>query len=128
MINFTKKDDPHNWCISEIRNSEKQVISMSNNSRMKEQFEKQHGKRAQRLLKYERQHLYHILWSLRRQFSWKKSLLVICKMLTLFVNTLPPHEKYCLLTRDNLTQPIKMQLSQKQKTSSKFFLQFWNLV
>ena len=33
---------------------------MSNNSRIKEEFEKQHGKRAQRLLKYERQHLYYI--------------------------------------------------------------------
>ena len=36
-------------------------------------------------------------------------------MLRLFVNTLTANEKYCLLNRDNLMQPIQMQLSQKQK-------------
>ena len=51
---------------------------------------------------------------------WKKSLLVIDKFLRLFVNTLPADEKYYLLNRDNLAQPIKMQLSQKQKTFSQF--------
>ena len=53
-------------------------------------------------------------------FSWKKSLLVICKIVGLFVNTLVADE-YSLLNIDNLTQPIQMQLSQKQKTLSKFF-------
>ena len=51
---------------------------------------------------------------------WKKSLLVIDKFLRVFVNTLPADEKYYLLNRDNLAQPIKMQLSQKQKTFSQF--------
>ena len=53
-------------------------------------------------------------------FSWKKSLLVICKIVGLFVNTLVADE-YSLLNIDNLTQPIQMQLPQKQKTLSKFF-------
>ena len=53
-------------------------------------------------------------------FTWKKSLLVICKIVGLFVNTLVADE-YSLLNIDNLTQPIQMQLSQKQKTLSKFF-------
>ena len=51
---------------------------------------------------------------------WKKSLLVTGKILGVFVNTLPADEKYYLLNRDNLAQPIKMQLSQKQKTFSQF--------
>ena len=34
------------------------------------------------------------------------------------------HGKYSLLNRDNLTQPIQMQLSQKQKTFSEFFCAF----
>ena len=51
---------------------------------------------------------------------WKKSLLVIDKFLRLFVNTLPADEKHYLLNRDNLAQPIKMQLTQKQKTFSQF--------
>ena len=32
--------------------------------------------------------------------------------------------KYSLLNRDNLTQPIKMQLSRKQKSFSHFFSTF----
>ena len=47
-----------------------------------------------------------------------KSLLVICKISTLFPNTLSADGKYSLLNRDNLTQPIQMQLSRKQKTFS----------
>ena len=55
---------------------------------------------------------------------WKKSLLVIHKILRLFVNTLTVDDKHYLLNRDNLTQPIQMQLSQKQKTFSEFFFAF----
>ena len=51
---------------------------------------------------------------------WRKSLLVIHKIQRPFVNTLPANEKYYLLNRDNLAQPIQMQLSQKQKTFSQF--------
>ena len=55
---------------------------------------------------------------------WKKSLLVIHKILSLFVNTLAVDEKHYLLNRDKLMQPIQMQLSQKQKTFSRFFFAF----
>ena len=55
---------------------------------------------------------------------WKKSLLVIQKILSLFVNTLTVNDKYYLLNRDNLTQPIQMHLSEKQKTFSQFFFAF----
>ena len=55
---------------------------------------------------------------------WTKSLLVIDKFPRLFVNTLPADEKYYLLHRDNLAQPIQMQLSQKQKTFSQFRFAF----
>ena len=55
-----------------------------------------------------------------RQLSWKKSVLVVCKILGLFVNTLTADDKYSLLNRENFTQPIQMQLSQKQKTFSEF--------
>ena len=36
-------------------------------------------------------------------------------------NTLTFDDKHYLLNRDNLTQPIQMQLDQKQKTFSEFF-------
>ena len=59
-----------------------------------------------------------------RQLNFKKSLLVICKIWRLFPNTLSADGKYSLLNRDNLTQPIQMQLSRKQKTFSEFFSAF----
>ena len=42
----------------------------------------------------------------------------------MFVNTLSADDKYSLLNRDNLTQPIQIQLSQKQKTFSQFLSAF----
>ena len=49
---------------------------------------------------------------------------MIQKILWLFVNTLTVDDKHYLLNRDNLTEPIQMQLSQKQKTFSEFFFAF----
>ena len=39
----------------------------------------------------------------------------------MFVNTLTADDKYSPLNRDNLTQPIRTKLSQKQKAFSEFF-------
>ena len=44
------------------------------------------------------------------------------KILRVFVNTLTVNDKHYLLNRDNLTQSIQMQFSQKQKTFSEFFV------
>ena len=107
-----------------LRTRKNLVRSMSKKSRFKGSFGKQHGKRAQTLLKFAWQHLYHIYWSLWRQLTFKKFLLVICKISRLFPNTLSADGKYSLLNRDNLTQPIQMQLSRKQKTFSDFFSAF----
>ena len=49
---------------------------------------------------------------------------MICKISGLFVNTLTANGKYSLLNRDNLTEPIQMQLSKKQKTFFLFFSAF----
>ena len=51
-------------------------------------------------------------------------MLVLCKILRLFLNTLTDDDRYCLLYRDNLTQLIQIPLSQKQKTFSEFFSPF----
>ena len=45
-------------------------------------------------------------------------MLVLCKVLRLFVNTLTDDGKYSLVYRDNLTQQIQILLSQKPKTFS----------
>ena len=113
-----------------VQTPKNMVTSMSKKSRFKGSFAKQHGKRAQTLLKFAWQNLYHIYWSLWRQLTFKKFLLVICKISRLFPNTLSADGKYSLLNRDNLTQPIQIQLSRKQKTFSEFFAPFlkfsWN--
>ena len=51
-------------------------------------------------------------------------MLVLWKILRLLVNTLTDDDKYSLLYRNNLRQPIQILLSQKQKTFSHFFSAF----
>ena len=45
-------------------------------------------------------------------------MLVLCKFLRLLVKTLTDDEKYSLLYRENLTEPIQILLSQKRKSFS----------
>ena len=104
-----------------LRTLKNVVRSMPKKSRFKGSFKKQHGKCAQTLFKFAWQSLYHIYWSLWTQLTFKKFLLVICKISRLFPNTLSADRKYSLLSRDNLTLPIQVQLSRKQKTFSQFF-------
>ena len=62
-----------------------------------------------------------------RQLSWKKSLLVIWKILELLVKTLTADHKFSLLNRDKLTRPIQMQLCKNKKAFSQLcsaFLKF----
>ena len=47
--------------------------------------------------------------------------LIDCVILGLLVNTFTADDKYPVLYRENVTMPTQMQLSQKQKTFSKFF-------
>ena len=49
---------------------------------------------------------------------------MIHEILRLFFNILTVKDKYYLLNRGNLTQPIQIELSQKQKTFSEFFFVF----
>ena len=87
-------------------------------------FHKQDGKRAHTLLQCGRRNLYLIYWSLWTYFSWKKWILVLCKIFRLFINKLTPDDKYSLLNRDKVKQPIQILLSEKQKSFSQFFSSF----
>ena len=100
---------------------------MSKKSHFRGSFEMLHGKQAETLSKSKRQHLYHIYWSLWRQFSWKKSLLVICKILGLFLNTLTADHKYSLLLRDNLSNIFKSNYLGNNRHFREFFLYLGNL-
>ena len=117
---FEEKYDHHRFRTSDIMDSENVVRWMSKNSRFREPLAKHQGKRAQSLLNSALQHLYHIHWSLPRQYSWKKSLWLTCKILVLLVNTLIADEKYPVLNRDNLTILIRIELSQKQNSFYQF--------
>ena len=46
------------------------------------------------------------------------------KILGLLLKALAANEKFPVLSRDNLTIPIQIQLYQKQKTFSQFFAAF----
>ena len=83
---------------------------------------------AQVMLKSTPQHFYHIDWSWQNQLSWKKSLLLPLKILALLVSTSTADEKYPVLNRDNLTIPIQMELSQKEKTFSEISDSFLNSI
>ena len=75
--------------------------------------DKQHAKRAKKLIQSAQPQLYPIYGALGRRFSLKQSFLVICKILRFFVNTFTDYHKYSSLNRDKLKQPIQMELSQK---------------
>ena len=50
--------------------------------------------------------------------------LAIYKILGLFINVLTADDKYSLLIRDNLAQPIQLQLSKKKNRSLNDFCRF----
>ena len=100
------------------------VRQLSKKSHFRGPLEWQHGKRAEILFQPERQHFWHIYWSLWKEWSWKKCLLVICKIIKLFLNKLNADDKYSVLNRDNLTLLTQMHLSLKQQTFSQFFCAF----
>ena len=127
LNNFKKSLRLVAYLFLRLRPAKSVVRYMSKKSRFRLPFQKEHGKRVSTLFKFERQHLYHIYWSTRRHFSCKKSLLVICKCLRLFVNTMSVVDKCSLPNRDNLMQPIHMQLSEKLKHFCSFILRFPNL-
>ena len=104
------------------------VREMSKKPCFRRPLDKWHGKRAETLLKSERQHLYHIYWSLWRILELKKSLWLLCKVWGPSVNPLTADDKYSLLNRGNLLQHFQMHLSQKRKMFCKFFFTFCKFI
>ena len=110
-----------------LRPAKNVVRCMCKKSRFRLPFKNEHGERVSTLFKSQRQHLQHIYCSRGRQFRCKKSLLVICQRLRLFVNTMTAFSKCSLPNIDNLMQPLHVQLWQKLKTFSNFLMYFRNL-
>ena len=108
-----------------LSTSQNVVRLISNSFRLRVPLDKRHAPPAQKHLKFEPWHVYHLYWSLWRELSLKKSLLVICKILGLFFNTSTACDKSSVPNREYLMHPIHMQISQKEKIFSQFF--FWFL-
>ena len=115
------------YAIPSLGTAKHVVKQMSKTSCFRRSFNRQHGKQSQTLLNSERQHLYHNYCSLRKKLSRRTSLLVICKILRLILNTLTADDEYSLLKKGNLTQPTQMQLSKKKDFCQHFFCIFLNL-
>ena len=89
-------------------------------------FDSQHVKVCQALQRSAPQHFYRISASVFKKITPKISLIVICEILGLFVNTLTGDDNYCFRNKEHLRQPIQMQLPKKQKPFSEFFTTFLN--
>ena len=108
-----------------LRTLKNMVRSICKKFCFKGSFGKQHGKLAQTLLKFERQRICDIYWSLCRQLACKKPLLVTCKISTLFPNTLSADGKYSLLTWENLFNATNSHaIISKTKKLSQFYCGF----
>ena len=125
---FQKKMTLIAYLFPRLRPTKSVITYMCKKSSLRLPLKKEHGKRVPSLLKSERQHQRHIYYSMGRQSSCKKSLLVISESLSLFLKTMNAVGKCSLPNRDNLLEPFHMQLSQKLKTLCSFILHFRNLV
>ena len=90
---------------------------MSKKSCFRRPCDKKHGKLARAQLKSAPHPIDQIHSSLATKLRAKKDLLLTCQILGQLVNALATNEKYPVVNGDNLTIPIHMQLSQKQKKS-----------
>ena len=100
------------------------VTPLTIQCRLKTSFDSQHVKRFQTLVKCSWEHFYHTFSSLWGEMIWKISPSFKFETIGLFLNTWTADYKYPVLDSENLSFPIQIQLSSKQKTFSEFFLAF----
>ena len=92
--------------------------------RLKTSFDSQHVKRFQTLVKSSWEHFYHIFSSLWGEMTWKISSWLKFDIIGLFGNTWSADYKYPVPDCESLPFPIRVQLSEKEKTSSWIFVPF----
>ena len=91
---------------------------------LKTSFDSQHVKRFQILVKPSWERFYHIFSSLWGDMIWKISPWLKFEVIGLFANTWSADYKYPVPDCENLPFSIQIQLSEKQKTFSWFFIPF----
>ena len=87
-------------------------------------FDSQHVKRFQTLVKSSWEHFYHIFSWLWGEIIWKTSPWFKFGIIGLFAKTWTAQYKYPVPDCGNLLFPIQIQLSEKQKSFSRFFIPF----
>ena len=100
------------------------VRKLSQEHRFRTGFGSQHVKASQLLPKSPRERFYHVILSFAMKLIWNMSPLLLGEMLRMFVNTLAIDLMYPVQGCENLQLPIQMQLSEKRKTFSEFFVPF----
>ena len=85
---FRKKLTLIAYVFSTLRSPKEVVRWMPKKSPLRGALDRQLGKWSKTLIEPQRQHLYHIYWSLWNSLRRNNWLFVTCKMLRLFVNTL----------------------------------------
>ena len=100
------------------------VRKLSKEHRFRIVFGSQHVKASQMLEESPWERFYHVFSSFSGKLIRKMSPEVSGKMLAFSVNTLTSDGKYPVQGCENLQLPIQMQLSEKQKTFSEFFMLF----
>ena len=81
---------------------------MSKRPRFRKAFDSQLPKKSQILLESARQHFLSYFSSVLGKLSWKMSLLLICEILVLFLDTLTVDEKHFLRNSQFFQQLIQM--------------------
>ena len=100
------------------------VTPLSKKCSFRTRFDSQLVKASQILAKSRWEQIYHVFPSFSGNLIWKISPLVIGEVLEVFVNALTADDKYPDQDCKNLLLPIQMQLSEKPKTFSEFFVPF----
>ena len=107
-----------------LQTVKKLVRTLSKELRFRTGFDSQHVKASQILAKSPWERFYHVFSSFSRKLIWKMAPLVLREILGVFVNTLTGDGKYPVQDCQYIPLPIQMQLSEKRKTFSEFFVPF----
>ena len=100
------------------------VTKLSKRRRFRVPIESEHVKAFQILARSPWDPFYHVFLSFSGELIWKLSPLVLGAILRVFVNTYTADDKYHVQDFENSPLPIQMQLSEKRKTFSQFFVPF----
>ena len=87
-------------------------------------FVTQDDKVSQILPKSQWEHFYHVLSSFWEKLIWNISPVLLGEILGMFHNTLSAESKYPIEEWENLPFAIQMQLSEKRRIFSQFFVPF----